>query len=31
MDQEGRLHTSFLKDLVPLPGRDVRLNARLTF
>jgi iron complex outermembrane receptor protein len=30
-DEEGRVHSSFLKDLVPLPGRDVRLNARLTF
>lgn len=24
-DEEARLHTSFLKDLVPLPGRNVRL------
>jgi iron complex outermembrane receptor protein len=30
-DKDGRVHTSFLKDLVPLPGRDVRLNARLMF
>ena len=30
-DQEARVHSSFLKDLVPLPGRDVRLSARLTF
>jgi iron complex outermembrane receptor protein len=30
-DEEGRVHASFLKDLVPLPGRDFRLNARLTF
>jgi iron complex outermembrane receptor protein len=30
-DAEGRLHTSLLKDLVPLPGRDIRLSARLTF
>ncbi len=30
-DEEGRVHSSFLKDLVPLPGRDFRLNARLTF
>jgi iron complex outermembrane receptor protein len=30
-DKEARVHTSYLKDLVPLPGRDVRLNARLTF
>jgi iron complex outermembrane receptor protein len=28
---DGRVHSSFLKDLVPLPGRDVRLNARLSF
>lgn len=30
-DEEARVHTSFLKDLAPLPGRDVRLSARLTF
>jgi iron complex outermembrane receptor protein len=30
-DEEGRVHSSFLKDLVPLPGRDFRVNARLTF
>jgi iron complex outermembrane recepter protein len=30
-DQEGRNHVSFLKDMVPLPGRDVRLSARVTF
>lgn len=30
-DEDARVHTSFLKDLVPLPGRDFRLNARLTF
>jgi iron complex outermembrane receptor protein len=30
-DEEGRVHSSFLKDMVPLPGRDFRLNARLTF
>lgn len=30
-DQEGRVHASFLKDLAPLPGRDVRLQARVTF
>jgi iron complex outermembrane receptor protein len=30
-DEEGRVHSSFLKDMVPLPGRDFRLNARLAF
>ena len=30
-DEEGRNHVSFLKDMVPLPGRDFRLNARLAF
>jgi iron complex outermembrane receptor protein len=30
-DAEARNHVSFLKDLAPLPGRDVRLSARLTF
>ncbi len=27
----ARPHTSFLKDLVPLPGRDIRLTYRLLF
>ncbi|HUG54768.1 MAG TPA: TonB-dependent receptor [Vicinamibacteria bacterium] len=30
-DEEARVHTSFLKDLAPLPGRDVRLVVRVTF
>jgi iron complex outermembrane receptor protein len=30
-DEEGRVHSSFLKDQVPLPGRDLRVNIRLTF
>ena len=30
-DEEARNHVSFLKDLVPLPGRDVSLAVRLTF
>jgi iron complex outermembrane receptor protein len=30
-DTEGRNHVSFLKDLVPLPGRDVRASLRLLF
>lgn len=30
-DEEARNHVSFLKDLAPLPGRDVRLIARLAF
>ena len=30
-DEEARNHVSFLKDVAPLPGRDVSLGARLTF
>ncbi len=30
-DEEGRLHTSQLKDVVPLPGRSVRLGVLATF
>jgi iron complex outermembrane receptor protein len=30
-DEEARVHASFLKDLAPLPGRDVRLTYRLAF
>jgi iron complex outermembrane recepter protein len=30
-DEEARNHVSFLKDLVPLPGRDLSLAVRLTF
>ena len=30
-DEEARLHTSFLKDQVPLPGRDVSLGVGLHF
>jgi iron complex outermembrane receptor protein len=30
-DEEARNHVSFLKDLAPLPGRDVRLSLRLAF
>ncbi|HUF78334.1 MAG TPA: TonB-dependent receptor [Thermoanaerobaculia bacterium] len=30
-DEEARLHTSFLKDEVPLPGRDVSLGVGLHF
>jgi iron complex outermembrane recepter protein len=30
-DEEVRNHVSFLKDLVPLPGRDVSLALRVTF
>jgi iron complex outermembrane receptor protein len=30
-DEEARNHVSFLKDLAPLPGRDVRLDVRFTF
>lgn len=30
-DEEARNHASFVKDDVPLPGRDVSLIARLSF
>jgi iron complex outermembrane receptor protein len=30
-DEEARNHVSFLKDFVPLPGRDVRLVLRIGF
>jgi iron complex outermembrane receptor protein len=30
-DEEARNHVSFLKDMAPLPGRDVRLSLRLAF
>lgn len=30
-DEEARLHTSFLKDLAPLPGRDISLSVGLHF
>jgi len=30
-DQEARSHTSFLKELAPMPGREIRLMYRLYF
>jgi iron complex outermembrane receptor protein len=30
-DSEARMHTSFLKDMAPLPGREIRLIYRLNF
>ena len=30
-DEEARVHTSFVKDSVPLPGRDISLVARFGF
>jgi len=30
-DEEARLHTSFLKNFTPLPGRDVTLSTRFWF
>jgi iron complex outermembrane receptor protein len=30
-DVDARRHASFLKDFAPLPGRDIRLSARLRF
>lgn len=31
LDEERRLHPSFLKDVAPLPGRNLTLGARLEF
>lgn len=31
LDEERRLHTSFLKDVAPLPGRNFTLGGRLEF
>jgi iron complex outermembrane receptor protein len=31
LDVEARRHASFTKEFVPLPGRDVRLSARISF
>ncbi len=30
-DEEARLHTSFLKEVVPLPGRSLNLSLRASF
>ena len=30
-DSEARLHTSFLKDVAPLPGRNVTVSLRMSF
>ena len=30
-DEEARLHTSSLKDITPLPGRNVTVGLRLSF
>ena len=31
LDEERRLHTSFLKDVAPLPGRNFTLGGRFEF
>lgn len=31
LDEDRRLHTSFLKDVAPLPGRNLSLGGRLEF
>ena len=31
LDEEARPHTSFLKDVVPLPGRNLVMGVRLFF
>lgn len=30
-DEEARVHTSYLKDLLPLPGRNYRLSVKYSF
>jgi len=30
-DEEARNHVSFLKDVAPLPGRDLSLGLRVAF
>ncbi|GAB5560916.1 MAG: TonB-dependent receptor [Synoicihabitans sp.] len=30
-DSEARLHTSFLKDIAPLPGRNITASVRMSF
>jgi iron complex outermembrane receptor protein len=30
-NEEAREHTSFLKDLAPLPGRGIVVGARISF
>ena len=30
-DEEARVHTSFLKNLAPLPGRSVEVGIRMRF
>ena len=30
-DRDARVHTSFLKDVAPLPGRALSTGVRLTF
>lgn len=30
-DSEARLHTSFLKDVAPLPGRNITVSLRMSF
>ena len=31
LDEEARVHTSFLKDVAPLPGRGVAFGVRVFF
>jgi len=31
LDDDARQHTSFLKDIVPLPGRNVRFSIASSF
>lgn len=30
-NEEGRFHTSFLRDFAPLPGRDVRVQLQFNY
>ena len=31
LDREARVHTSYLKDVAPLPGRGIQLGLRASF
>jgi iron complex outermembrane receptor protein len=31
LDKEARAHTSFLKDIAPLPGRNIGAGVRIFF
>ena len=31
LDRDARNHASFVKDTIPLPGRDFRIGLQMTF